>query len=84
MRNVVLALAVVAGLTAPAAALDFSPNVPSNHPSLGSPAGRWSLCRAYLEKQGYPYAYLIQGRHNARSTLSACSRELYWKHHRKA
>jgi hypothetical protein len=55
MRNAVLAVAVVAGLTAPAAAFDLSPNVPSNHPSLGSRTGRMSLCRVHLEKQGYPY-----------------------------
>ena len=78
MRNVVLALAVVTGLTAPAAALDLSPNVPSNHPSLGTQNGRWTLCRVHFEKQGYPYNYYNRG------LLSACSRELYRKHHRVA
>jgi hypothetical protein len=81
MRNAVLALTLVAALTAPAAARDLSPDVPRGHPSLGSGMGRWSLCRAHLEKQGYPYAYLRQGRQN-RGLLSACSRELWRKHHR--
>ena len=80
MRNVVLAFALIAGLAAPAAALDLSPNVPGNHPSLGSGSGRWSLCRVHLEKQGYPHSYLRK--RGSRGVLSACSRELWRKHHR--
>ena len=80
MRNAVLALAFIAGLIVPAAARDLSPDVPRNHPSLGHGSGRWSLCRAHLEKQGYPYAYLRRGREN-RGLLSACSRDLRRKHH---
>ena len=82
MRNAVLAAALLAGIIAPAAALDLSPNVPSGHPSLGSPGGRWSLCRAHLEKQGYPYSYLRK--RASRGILSACSRELWRKHHHTA
>jgi hypothetical protein len=80
MRNAVLAFAVFAALAAPAAALDLSPNVPGNTPQLGSGSGRWSLCRAHLEKQGYPYSYLRK--RGSRGILSACSRELWRKHHR--
>jgi len=79
MRNAVLAFALLAGLAAPAAALDLSPNVPRGHPSLGSPSGRWSLCRTHLERQGYPYSYLYK--RGSRGILSACSRELWRKHH---
>jgi hypothetical protein len=82
MRNAVLALALVAALTAPAAARDLSPDVPRTHPSLGSGSGRWSLCRAHLEKQGYPYSYLRK--RSSRGILSACSRELWRKHRRVA
>ena len=82
MRNAVLALALIAGLTAPAAARDLSPDVPRNHPSLGHWSGRWSLCRAHLEKQGYPYSYLRK--RSSRGILSACSRELWRKHRRVA
>jgi len=56
MRNAVLALGVLACLAAPAAAGGLSPDVPGGHPSLGHWSGRWALCRAHLEKQGYPYA----------------------------
>jgi len=80
MRNAVLAFALLAGLAAPASAGGLSPDVPGNHPSLGSGRGRWSLCRVHLEKQGYPYAYLRRGREN-RGILSACARELWRKHH---
>jgi hypothetical protein len=80
MRNAVLALGVVACLAAPAAAGGLSPDVPSGHPSLGHWSGRWSLCRAHLEKQGYPYAYLHH--RSSRSILSTCSRELRRKHNR--
>jgi len=81
MRNAVLAFAVFAALAAPASAGGLSPDVPAGHPSLGSARGRWSLCRVHLEKEGYPYAYLRRGREN-RGILSACSRELWRKHHR--
>jgi hypothetical protein len=80
MRNALLALGVVARLAAPAAAGGLSPDVPSGHPSLGHWSGRWSLCRAHLEKQGYPYAYLHK--RGSRGILSACSRELRRKHNR--
>jgi hypothetical protein len=80
MRNAVFALALLAALIAPAAARDLSPDVPRGHPSLGSPGGRWSLCRAHLEKQGYPYSYLYK--RASRGVLSACARDLYRKHHR--
>jgi hypothetical protein len=83
MRNAVLAFALLAGLAVPAAAGGLSPDVPPGHPSLGNWGGRWSLCRAHLEKQGYPYAYLRRGREN-RGLLSACSRELWRKHRRVA
>ena len=80
MRNAVLAFALFAALAAPAAAGGLSPDVPGNHPSLGSWSGRASLCRAHLEKQGYPYSYL---RHrSSRSVVSTCARELWRKHHR--
>ena len=79
MRNAVLAFALLAGLAAPAAALDLSPNVPGNNPSLGHWSGRWSLCRAHLEKQGYPYSYLHK--RASRGLLMACSRDLRRKHH---
>ncbi|HXW30702.1 MAG TPA: hypothetical protein VEK55_15175, partial [Xanthobacteraceae bacterium] len=74
MRNAMLVAALVAFLTAPAAAGGLSPDVPGGHPSLGSPAGRRSLCRAHLERQGYPYSYLHK--RGSRGILSACSREL--------
>jgi hypothetical protein len=80
MRNAVLAFGVLACLAAPASAGGLSPDVPGNHPSLGHWSGRWSLCRAHLEKQGYPYAYLHK--RGSRGILSACSRELRRKHHR--
>jgi hypothetical protein len=80
MRNAVLALALIAGLVTPAAARDLSPDVPRNHPSLGSPGGRWSLCRAHLEKQGYPYSYLRK--RTSRGIVGACARQLWRKHHR--
>jgi hypothetical protein len=80
MRNAVLAAAVFAALAAPASAGGLSPDVPGGHPSLGSGSGRWSLCRAHLEKQGYPYSYLRK--RSSRGILSACSRELWRKHHR--
>ena len=85
MRNAVLALTLIAGLAAPAAALNLSPDVPRGHPSLDHWSGRWSLCRAHLEKQGYPHASLHHpASRTNRGILSACSRDLYWKHHRKA
>jgi hypothetical protein len=80
MRNAVLAAAVFAALAMPASAGGLSPDVPGNTPALGSARGRWSLCRVHLEKQGYPYAYLHK--RGSRGILSACSRELYRKHHR--
>jgi hypothetical protein len=80
MRNAVLAVGVLACLAAPAAAGGLSPDVPGGHPSLGSVRGRWSLCRVHLERQGYPYAYLRW--RTSRGILSACSRELWRKHHR--
>jgi opacity protein-like surface antigen len=85
MRKALLAAALLAGLGAPAAAMDLSPNVAPNNPALGHWSGRWSLCRIHLEKQGYPYSYLRRsGRGGSRGILSACSRELWRKHHRMA
>ena len=80
MRNAVLALGVVACLAAPASAGGVSPDVPGGHPSLGSWSGRASLCRAHLEKQGYPYSYLRN--RSSRSVVSTCARELWRKHRR--
>jgi hypothetical protein len=81
MRKAFVA-AVLAALSAPAAAGDLSPNVNGNNPALGSARGRWTLCRVHLEQRGYPYSYL---RHRgSRGILSACSRELWRKHHRVA
>jgi|HubBroStandDraft_6_1064221.scaffolds.fasta_scaffold887533_1 opacity protein-like surface antigen len=83
MRKAFIAAALLAGLGAPAAAMDLSPNVAPNNPALGHWSGRWSLCRAHLEQQGYPYSYLRRsGRGGSRGILSACSRELWRKHHR--
>jgi len=85
MRTVLIAavgIASVIGLTpaAPAGALELSPTISPGHPSLGSVRGRWTLCRIHLEQQGYPYSYLrVRG---SRGILSACSRELWRKHHR--
>ena len=80
MRNAVLAFALLAGLAAPALAIDLSPSVPGNNPSLGSARGRMSLCRVHLEKQGYPYSYL-QKKRTSRGIVSACARDLRRKHH---
>jgi opacity protein-like surface antigen len=85
MRKAFIAAALLAGLGAPAAAMDLSPSVDRNDPRLGHWSGRWSLCRAHLEQQGYPYSYLRRsGRGGSRGILSACSRELWRKHHRTA
>jgi opacity protein-like surface antigen len=86
MRKTLLAAALLAALGAPAAARDLSPNVDRGNPGLQSPGGRWSLCRAHLEQQGYPYSYLHRTRRGggASGLLSACSRQLWRKHHRTA
>jgi opacity protein-like surface antigen len=86
MRKTLLAAALLAALGAPAAARDLSPNVAPNDPALGSARGRWSLCRVHLEQQGYPYSYLRHTRRGGGSSglLSACSRQLWRKHHRVA
>ena len=86
MRHALLAAALLAGLAAPAAALDLSPNVAPGTPELGTNRGRWALCRIHLERQGYPYSYLRNARRGGGSSglLSACSRELWRKHHRVA
>jgi len=82
MRNAVLAFALLAGLAAPASAGGLSPDVPGGHPSLGSPRGRWSLCRVYLEQQGYPYSTLYK--RSSRGIVGACARDLWRKHRRAA
>jgi hypothetical protein len=82
MRKAFIAAALLAALSAPTAALELSPNVDRGNPALQTPGGRVSLCRAHLEKQGYPYSYLR--RVGSRGILSACARELWRKHHRTA
>jgi opacity protein-like surface antigen len=86
MRKALLAAALLAGLGAPAAARDLSPNVAPNNPALGHWSGRWSLCRAHLEQQGYPYSYLRHTRRGGGSSglIGACARQLWRKHHRAA
>jgi hypothetical protein len=83
MRTALVAAALLAtALAMPAAARDLSPNVDRGTPALQTPAGRWSLCRAHLEQQGYPHSYLhLRGN---RGILSACARQLWRKHHRTA
>jgi hypothetical protein len=82
MRKAFIAAALLAALSAPAAAMELSPNVDRGNPALQSPGGRWSLCRAHLERQGYPHSYLrLRGN---RGILSACARQLWRKHHRMA
>jgi hypothetical protein len=82
MRKAFIAAALLAALSAPAGAMELSPNVDRGNPALGSGSGRWSLCRVHLEKQGYPYSYLR--RVGNRGILSACSRELWRKYRRMA
>ena len=85
MRKAFLA-ALFAALGTSAVAMDLSPSVSGNDPRLGHWSGRWSLCRAYFEKQGYPHAYLHRSRraNGANGLLSACSRELREKYRRTA
>jgi hypothetical protein len=80
MRNAVLAFAAVAALAAPAAAGGLSPDVPGGHPSLGTWRGRVSLCRVYLEQQGWPYSTLYK--RSSRGVVGSCARDLWRKHHR--
>jgi hypothetical protein len=78
MRNAVLAFGVIACLAAPAAAGGLSPDVPSNHPALGSRTGRMSLCRIHLEKQGYPYNELHLERTGwSTGPLRVCTQALF-------
>lgn len=82
MRKAFIAAALLAALSAPAAAQDLSPSVDRGNPALQTPSGRWSLCRAHLEKQGYPDSYLRRA--GSRGILSACSRQLWRKYRRTA
>jgi hypothetical protein len=81
MRKALLATCVLATVAGTSAAADESmPNVAAGTPALQTLSGRASLCRAYLETQGYPYSHLYRTRPASWGVVRACAARLYRAH----
>jgi hypothetical protein len=81
MRKIlVTACAFATVFTTSVAANELVPRVAAGTPALHSVAGRASLCRAYLETQGYPYSYLYRTKRASWGVVRTCAAQLYRAH----
>jgi hypothetical protein len=72
---------VLATVVATSAAADEPvPNVAAGTPALQTLSGRASLCRAYLETQGYPYSYPYRTRRASWGVVRTCAARLDHAH----
>jgi hypothetical protein len=78
MRKALVTACLLAALVAPAAAAELVPRVAPGTPALQTWSGRAWLCRAYLETQGYPYAYLH--RRASLGVVRTCAARLNGEH----
>ena len=78
MCKALVSACVLAALVGTAAADELVPRVAPGTPALQTGSGRASLCRAYLETQGYPYAYLH--RRAGWGVVRTCAARLYDAH----
>jgi hypothetical protein len=81
MRKIAIATIVLAAVSAmqlPAQAGPITrPTVAPGTPALQTPAGRYSLCRAHLLAQGYPWAFLYRQKRASTGIVGTCARQLY-------
>jgi hypothetical protein len=78
MLRTLFTACVLAVLAAPAVAGGLVPQVAAGTDALQTWRGRATLCRAYLETQGYPYAYLH--RLSGFGLVRTCTTGLYRQH----
>jgi hypothetical protein len=78
MRKALVTACMLAALVATAAAAELVPRVAPGTPALQTWSGRAWLCRAYLETQGYPHAYLH--RRASWGVVRTCAARLYDQH----